>query len=43
MVATTQRAESIANVIQNHQSNNPSASDIHHHQQGQAHLNGKGD
>ena len=28
-VATTQRAESIANVIPNHQSNKPRASDIH--------------
>ena len=34
MVATTQRAESIANVIPNHQSNKPAASDIHHHQHG---------
>ena len=30
MVATTQRAESIANVIPNLQSNKPTASDIHH-------------
>ena len=29
-VATTQRAESIANVISNHQSNKPTASDIRH-------------
>ena len=28
-VATTQRAESIANVIPNHQSNKPRESDIH--------------
>ena len=42
MVATTQRAESIANVIPNHQSNKPTASEIHHHQHGQAHLISKG-
>ena len=29
-VATTQGAESIANVISNHQSNKPTASDIRH-------------
>ena len=37
MVATTQRAESIANVIPNHQSNKPTASEIHHHKHSQTH------